>query len=124
MSDEKGQDKIEVLERQIANLREQNRELNGILEVIGSQLQLCVQMALRHDWTLDKMTGGQLLDRDAAASEDGKGLVQVKIPVPHKDWIAVLMPVKQSKILTAGGGRALMPPSAPPNGKPKLVTKE
>ena len=122
MSDETKVETREVLEAQIGNLRRQVQELNGILEVVGTQLQLCVQMALRHDWTLGQMTGGQLLDRDATAGKEG--VAQVVIPVPHKDWVAILKPQKQSQILTAGGGRGFtLPPAPPPNGGPKLVTE-
>lgn len=121
MSDETRVEEREVLERQIANLREQVKEQAGLLDAMGAQLQLAIQMALRHDWTLDVMTNGCLQDKDAAG--DGNGLVTVRIPVPEKGWAAVLIPVKQSKILTPRGARAAVPKNG--DAKPSLsIVKE
>lgn len=104
----------EVLEQQIENLRGRVAELEGTMRFMAVQLQLVVQMALRHDWTLGEMTGGRLCDREMPGTVDNGGVLRINLDVPAKNWAAVLVPRKQSRILTARSERVNAPSAVSP----------
>lgn len=113
---------LATLEQQNENLRARLNDAEGMLRIMSQQLQLVIQMALRHDWTLDGITKGQLMDREFTGTVEGSGVQTLPIPVPLKNWCAILVPQKESKIVTSTGAHALLPKQNGSATPPKLAT--